>query len=483
MTDDVLTRYEPVIGLEVHAQLLTATKLFCGCKTEFGALPNLRTCPVCLGHPGTLPVVNGHAVDMALKMILAVGGDVKRHSRFSRKNYFYPDLPKGYQISQYDQPLSIGGAVTVTLPDHEKNIRLIRIHLEEDAGKSLHPETGEDHTRIDFNRCGIPLIEIVTEPDIGSPQEAHAFLVKLKQIMQYLEICSGDMEKGALRCDANVSLRPKGDREHGIRTELKNLNSFRAVERALTYEIERQAHLLDKGMRIEQETLLWNEATRQTEPMRGKEMSEDYRYFPEPDLPPLVIEEKRITGIRNDIPELPDHRRARMEKEYGIPAYDAAVLAGTKAVADYFEEAASGISDRKSLSNWVMVEVLHVVNESNIDIAEFAVTPDMLSELIHYLETKTVTGKMAKEIFQEMVDTGRSAGVIIREKELRRISDRDQLAGIINEILAEESEQAEKYKQGKTKLFEFFVGQVMKRTGGKADPRMTRQILEEKLDG
>lgn len=373
--------------------------------------------------------------------------------------------------------------MTVTLAGRTKNIRLIQLHLEEDAGKSLHPESGEDYSRIDFNRCGVPLIEIVTEPDIASPQEAHAFLTKLKQIMQYLEICSGDMEKGALRCDANVSMRPGGRREHGIRTELKNLNSFRAVERALICEIDRQSRLLDEGKRIEQETRLWNETSRRTEPMRGKEMSEDYRYFPEPDLPPLVIEKARIAGIRDDLPELPDHRRARMAREYGIPAYDAAVLTEAKAVADYFERAASKTADRKLLSNWVMVEVLHVANEFNIGLEEFVVTPDMLGEMIHFLETKTITGKMAKEIFQEMVDTGRSAGVIIRERELRRISERDQLTGIVDEVLAEESEQAQKYKQGKTKLFEFFVGQVMKKTGGKADPALTRQMLEEKLDG
>lgn len=478
-----IKEYEPVIGLEVHAQLLTASKMFCGCRAEFGALRNSHTCPVCLGHPGALPVLNKRAVEYAIKMILAVGGEVKYHSVFARKNYFYPDLPKGYQISQYDRPIGVGGKVHIDLKDYSKTISIARIHLEEDAAKLLHPEHGEGETRIDFNRCGVPLIEIVSKPDIRTPHEARAYLNKMKQVLRYLNVCSGDMEKGALRCDANVSLRLRGSEGFGIRTELKNLNSFKAVEKALTYEIERQAKILESGGVVSQATMLWDENRQKTELMRGKEESEDYRYFPEPDLINLEIDEKWIEDIKSSLPELPDAKMNRIVKEYGIPRYDAAVLTDSPEPADYFEEVAMGVGDKKLASNWVMVELLRVVRERKADIRSFVVKPEMLAELLQNIESGIISQKMAKEIFEEMVNTGKRAAAIIDEKGLKQITDKDELSCAVGIVLNAQKDQVEKYKGGKTGLFEFFVGQVMKETEGKANPRVVRDILKEKLDG
>ncbi len=478
-----IKEYEPVIGLEVHAQLLTASKMFCGCRAEFGAPPNSHTCPVCLGHPGALPVLNKRAVEYAVKMILAVGGEVKFHSVFARKNYFYPDLPKGYQISQYDRPIGVGGKVHIELEDYSKTIGIARIHLEEDAAKLLHPEHGEGETRIDFNRCGIPLIEIVSKPDIRTPREARAYLNKLKQVLRYLSICSGDMEKGALRCDANVSLRLRGSEGFGIRTELKNLNSFKAVEKALTYEIERQAEILESGGAVSQATMLWDENRQKTRPMRGKEESEDYRYFPEPDLVNLEIDKEWIDDIKLSPPELPDVKMNRIVKEYGIPRYDAAVLTDLPELADYFEAVAKGVKDKKLASNWVMVELLRVIRERKADIRSFAVNPEMLAELLQNIESGIISRKMAREIFEEMVNTGRRAAAIIDKKELRQITDKDELVSAVEIILNAQKDRVEKYKGGKTALFEFFVGQVIKETGGKADPQVVRSILKEKLNG
>jgi len=481
--DNIRSKYEPTIGLEVHAQLLTTSKLFCGCAVEFGADPNTLTCPVCLGYPGALPTLNRRAVEYAVRMILAVGGEVQGYSQFARKNYFYPDLPKGYQISQFEKPLGFGGGIAITMPDYSRKIGITRIHIEEDAGKLLHPDQGEDYSRIDFNRCGVPLIEIVTEPDIRSPAEAHEFLRRLKQILQYLDICSGDMEKGALRCDANISIRRKERSEFGVRTELKNLNSFRAVEQALAYEIDRQVQRVESGEGIMRETLLWDETTRQTRSIRGKEESEDYRYFPEPDLQTLVIENEWIEKIQADIPELPDARLARIVKEYSIPEYDAGILTESKAVADYFEQAASVVADKRLASSWVMVEVLGAARKQRNSIEEFAVTPKMLAQLLRRIESGEISGKMAKGIFREMVDTGRSAGVIIDDTGLRQISDEQRLVEIAVNVIAENEKQVQKYRQGKTKLIEFFVGRVMDKTESMANPEMARKILKEKLDG
>ncbi len=475
--------YEAVIGLEVHAQLQTQSKMFCGCGIVFGAAPNSLTCPVCLGHPGALPVLNRRAVEYAVKMILAVGGEVRKHSIFARKNYFYPDLPKGYQISQYDSPIGLGGSIQIELPEYSRDIELIGIHLEEDAGKSIHPEGGEGETKIDLNRCGVPLLEIVTRPDIRSPQEAHRFLSKLKLIMQYLKICSGDMEKGALRCDANISLRRRGEKSFGTRTELKNLNSFRAVERALAYEIKRHAAILDAGGKVIQETLLWNDDDQKSEAMRGKEESEDYRYFPEPDLIPIKLEQSWIDEIKSDQPELPDARRERLAKEYDITSYDAGVLTGSNELADYFEAVAAQVEDTKRVANWLMVDVLREIHERKLEVGEFFITPNMLAELLCSLESDIISGKMAKEIFREMAASGKSAGAIIEEQDLRQISDSTKLTAVIEEIITQEAIQVQKYREGKRQLFDFFVGQVMKATSGKANPEMVNKLLKEKLDG
>ena len=474
--------YSPVIGLEVHAQLLTATKMFCACKAEYGVVPNSRTCPVCLGYPGALPTINRRAVEHAVMMILAVGGQVQHRSLFARKNYFYPDLPKGYQISQYDRPIGIGGKVSIDLGGRVKDVHLSRIHLEEDAGKLLHPESGEDYSRIDFNRCGVPLLEIVTEPQIESPQEAHAFLDRLRQIVQYLGICSGDMEKGALRCDANVSLR-RGRNVVGVRTELKNLNSFRAVQRALEYEVERQGIILSSGGDVIQETRLWNESTAATEPMRGKEESEDYRYFPEPDLPSLQIDPHWVEEIGKRLPPLPEERRMRLMHDYGLSEYDAGILTESKSLADYYESVASLASDKRLAAHWVMGEILAAVKTQKADMSDFNVTPEMLAELLASIESGIITGTMAKEIFQEMVDTGRRATVIIRAKGLRQVADEGSLAATVDEVLSHYQDQVEKYRAGKGTVFDFFVGRVMAKTEGRANPQVVRRILKEKLDG
>ena len=477
------TGYEAVIGLEVHAQLLTQSKMFCSCGIEFGAAPNSLTCPVCLGHPGTLPVLNRRAVEYAIMMILAVGGEVQKHSVFARKNYFYPDLPKGYQISQFDSPIGLGGSIHIESPEFSREIKLARIHLEEDAGKSIHSQGGEGETRIDLNRCGVPLLEIVTCPDIHTPQEAHLFLSGLKRILQYLKICSGDMEKGALRCDANISLRRQGEGTLGTRTELKNLNSFRAVERALAYEIGRQEVILEAGGEVTQETLFWNEAEQKSELMRGKEESEDYRYFPEPDLISIELDQSMIDEIRTGIPELPDAKRERLVRDYGITPYDAQVLTDTLALADYFEAVAAQVKDVKLVANWLMTSVLHEINEQKVEVENFFITANMLAELLCSLESDIISGKMAKEIFKEMAATGKSAGAIIEERDLRQISDEAELTAVLEVILENEATQVRRYRAGKSQLFDFFVGQMMKATGGKANPELVNRLLKEKLDG
>ncbi len=475
--------FEPVIGLEVHAQLQTESKIFCSCKVEYGAEPNSRTCPVCLGLPGALPVMNKRAAEFAMKMILAIGGTVRNRSVFARKNYFYPDLPKGYQISQFDRPIGEGGEIRFRLESgDEKAVRLIRIHLEEDAGKLMHPEDGGSHTKVDLNRCGSPLMEIVSHADIRSPEEAYGYLTKLKQIVQYLGVCSGDMEKGHLRCDANVSVRPAGQEKFGTRTELKNMNSFKGVERALKYEIDRQIKLIKSGGQVEQETLLWNEKKQVAEAMRGKEESHDYRYFPEPDLVNLVVSDEWIEETRRDLPELAEAKAKRFVEQFGIREYDAHVLTDSRALAEYYEEMLRHTSDGIGAANWLQVELLGVINKSGEDITESKVRPAMLAELVNKIASGEISGKIAKTVFAEMVETGKHPSDIIKEKGLVQISDDSAIIPIVEQVLTSSPDSVAQYRSGKTNVFGFFVGQVMKATKGQANPEAVNRLLRERLD-
>lgn len=477
------TQFETVIGLEVHAQLQTETKAFCRCPVRFGAAPNSQTCPVCLGLPGALPVLSRQAVACAIRMILAVGGTVGRDSVFARKNYFYPDLPKGYQISQFDRPLGEGGAVDFESEGESFSVGLIRVHLEEDAGKSFHPEGAgaEPWTLVDMNRCGVPLLEIVSRPEIHSPRAASAYLQKVRQIVRYLEICTGNMEEGALRCDANVSLRPAGETVLGVRTEVKNMNSFRSVERALAYEIRRQTEILKSGGRVIQETMLWDERTLSAQPMRSKEESSDYRYFPEPDLLPLAVGEGWIEEIRASLPELPQVRARRLAGDYRIPDYDARVLTDEKAVADYFETVVRHHRDGKRVSNWMMTEVLKVLKEQKIGMAEFRVPPENLAGLLALVADEAISGTAAKHVFEEMVATGRTAAEIVSERGLSQVSDDTALIVLVDEVIAGHPAQVDQYRAGKTRLLGYFVGEAMKRSGGRANPGRLNELLRERL--
>jgi aspartyl-tRNA(Asn)/glutamyl-tRNA(Gln) amidotransferase subunit B len=475
--------YESVIGLEVHAQLLTKSKLFCSCATVFQADPNEQTCPICLGMPGVLPVLNRQAVELAIRTGLAMQGKIAPVSRFARKNYFYPDLPKGYQISQYEEPLIEGGGLTIDLDGASKHIRLIRIHLEEDAGKSIHGENLADPTRsyIDLNRTGVPLLEIVSAPDLRSAEEAKIYLQKLKTILEYIEVCDGNMEEGSLRCDANVSLRPRGAQEFGTRTEIKNLNSFRNVQRAIEYEIERQAEVLESGGCVVQETRLFDASRGVTQPMRSKEEAHDYRYFPEPDLVPLCIDQEWIERVRQDLPELPDTRRQRFTTHYGLPDYDTEVLTASKALADYYEATVRLYNQPKVVSNWVMGEVLRELNRQHHSAQQVPVTPTQLAELLRLIDTGVLSGKIAKTVFEEMYRTGKPAQAIVQEQGLVQMTDSAALEGIIAEILVDNASQVADYRAGKQKVFGFFVGQTMKATQGKANPALVHELLRKLL--
>lgn len=474
-------KYEAVIGLEVHAQLLTDTKIFCGCSTKFGNEPNSNVCPICLGYPGVLPVLNKKVVEYSVLMGLATNCTINEKSIFARKNYFYPDLPKGYQISQYELPICENGFIEFELKNKtKKKIRIKRIHMEEDAGKSIHDRG--DCTLIDVNRCGVPLIEIVTEPDINSPEEAYLYLVKIKQIVQYLNICDGNMEEGSLRCDANVSVRLKGEKNLGTKTEIKNMNSFRNVERALNFEINRQIDLLKNGEVVIQQTLLWNADLNEAFPMRNKEEANDYRYFPEPDLVPVFVDEKWKNEILNYLPELPQQRKERFINQYNLPEYDSEILTSTKSLADYYEKVISVTNDYKSASNWLMVDVLKVINENKIDINEFIISPENLGKLINLINDGTISGKIAKDVFEIMLKENKSPEEIVKEKNLIQITDTTELENIIEKILENNQIQVKEYLEGKEKVLGFFVGQIMKETKGKANPKLVNEILKEKLE-
>ena len=471
--------WEVVIGLEVHAQLNTATKIFCGCPTAFGAEPNSHTCPVCLAMPGALPVLNAAAVDKAIALGLAIGAELNRHSIFARKNYFYPDLPKGYQISQYELPVVGKGTLTVQLPDGgEKVVGVTRAHLEEDAGKSLH-EAFIGQSGIDLNRAGTPLLEIVSEPDMRSPAEAVAYLKKLHTLVRYLDICDGNMQEGSFRCDANVSLR-RPDAPYGTRAEIKNLNSFRFLEKAIEYEIVRQRDILESGGRIVQETRLYDANRDETRSMRGKEEANDYRYFPDPDLLPLVLDEARIERVRATLPELPDAKRIRFMHQYALPVYDAGVLTAGRTLADYYEQVAVGV-DGKLAANWVMGDLLGALNKAGVELEDCPVSAGKLRLLVQRIEDQTISGKIAKDIFEELFHRGGEVDAIIDSRGLRQITDVAAIAAIVDAIVTANPQQAADFRAGKGKLLGFFVGQVMKASQGKANPDQVNAILLERL--
>ncbi|MHB8482235.1 MAG: Asp-tRNA(Asn)/Glu-tRNA(Gln) amidotransferase subunit GatB [Nitrospiria bacterium] len=465
-------KYEVVIGLEVHAQMLTRSKIFCGCSTSFGSQPNSQTCPVCLGMPGVLPVLNKKVVEFAMRAALATHCTISPISRFARKNYFYPDLPKGYQISQYELPLAEHGYINIPVNGVEKKIRLTRIHLEEDAGKNLH-EGIDDASYVDLNRTGVPLMEIVSEPDIRSSEEAVAYLKKLRNILVYLEVCDGNLEEGSFRCDANVSIRPAGEKKFGTRTELKNINSFRFIQKAIEYEVKRQEAVLEEGGRIIQETRLWDTQKGITVSMRSKESAHDYRYFPEPDLVPVKIHSGWIEEIRKTLPELPEAKQERFVKEYGLPPYDASVLTQSKKVAFYFEESVSLYRQPKAISNWIMGDLL---NEE-----EIPVSPRQLTGMIELIDQGVISGKIAKTVFEEMIKTKKDARTIVEEKGLLQVSDDEALHSFIEEVLKANPESVEQYRNGKERLLGFFVGQVMKISSGKANPGKVNELLLKKL--
>ncbi|MCF6268628.1 MAG: Asp-tRNA(Asn)/Glu-tRNA(Gln) amidotransferase subunit GatB [Melioribacteraceae bacterium] len=475
------SKYEVVIGLEVHAQLSTESKIFCGCSTKFGSNPNSNVCPVCLGHPGVLPVLNKKVVEYAVLMGLATNHEIKERSIFARKNYFYPDSPKGWQTSQFDEPICENGYLdVVTSAGEERRLDITRIHMEEDAGKSIHDKGAE--TLVDLNRTGVPLIEIVSEPVMRSAEEAYLYLTKMKQILTYLDICDGNMEEGSLRCDANISIRLKGETELGTKTEVKNMNSFKNVEKAINVEIARQVDIIEDGGKITQQTLLWDADLENVFPMRSKEESHDYRYFPEPDLMPIIIDEEWKNEIAKNLPELPEARKNRFVAEYKIPEYDAEILTSNRPLADYYERAITVTNDYKSASNWIMGDVLKVVNEEKIEISDFPISAENIGKLIELINNNTISGKIAKDVFPEMLQTNEDPAKIVKEKNLVQITDTSEIEKIIDEIIATNQPQVQQYVGGKETVVGFFVGQVMKATQGKANPKAVNELLKKKLD-
>ena len=475
------TLFEPVIGLEIHAQLLTDTKIFCGCATRFGAAPNAHVCPVCLGLPGALPVLNRRAVELGIRAALALNCTVQPLSIFARKNYFYPDLPKGYQISQYEHPLATEGEVRYAQDDGERVVRIIRVHLEEDAGKSLHAAGVDRHTHLDFNRSGVPLIEIVSHPDLRSPSEAAGFFTRLRGILTTVGVNDGNMEEGSLRCDANVSIRPAGASALGVKVEVKNLNSFRFLQRAIEFEIHRQTEVVRAGGKVEQETRLWDTAAGRTVSMRSKEDAHDYRYFPEPDLPPVEVSEAWVAEVAAALPELPEARKQRLVRDYRISPAEAAQLADTGALTAYFEAASAAAGNPKAAANWVMGEVTRRLKADGDEIGAVGVSPEALGRLIRMVDAGAVSGSAAKTVFERMVGTGREAEEIVEAERLAQIGDEEQLLGVVTRVIADNDDAASRFRRGNEGSLGFLVGQVMRVTRGRANPKLVNALLRRSL--
>lgn len=483
-----MSAYEAVIGLEIHAELKTSSKMFCACDASFGGEPNSRTCPVCLGLPGVLPVLNRQAVVLATRLALVLNCEIAPHSIFHRKNYFYPDMPKNFQISQYDLPLGVGGHLEVEADGESFRVGITRVHLEEDTGKTVHVSEsgrihGSEYSLEDFNRAGVPLLEIVTEPDIRTPEQARAFMQELKSIMEHLEVSDCRMEEGSLRCDANISLRPAGSTELGVKAEVKNMNSFRALQRALAYEIERQEEVLESGGEVVQETRHWDADANVTTPLRTKEYAYDYRYFPEPDLVPLELDREFIASVEASLPELPAQRRRRLREDYGLPAHDAVILTSSKAMGDYYEAAVAAGADPKAASNWMMGELSAYLNAKGMEIQEVPVSPAQLAGMIKLVEKGTISGKIAKSVFEEMLESGRGAEEIVAERGLTQISDEGELDAVVGEVIKENASVVEDFRKGKEKAVSFLVGQVMRKTQGRANPQLVNDLLLRKLRG
>lgn len=487
------TEYEAIIGLETHCQLNTKSKIFCPCPTNFDSPPNTNVCPVCLGYPGVLPVLNQEVLASAVKLGLAIDGKITPHSKFDRKQYFYPDLPKNYQISQYDLPIVEQGQLEIEIVDKKtkevsrKIIGITRLHMEEDAGKLVHAGSerlsGSTHSLVDFNRTGVPLLEIVSEPDLRTGAEAAEYAQELRRLVRYLGISDGNMQEGSLRCDVNISVRKKGAKKFGTKVEIKNMNSFSAIQKAIEYEIDRQIEAIENGGAIVQETRLWEEASQRTISMRKKEGSSDYRYFPEPDLPPLEVSPEQLKAWAEELPELPAHKRRRYEEEFGLSAYDARVLTDDRTVAEYFETAVIAGANAKLVANWISQDIAAYLNNNKLTITEIALQASDLAELVKLIETGTISGKIAKEILPELLTQGGSPKALVEKKGLIQISDTSAIEKLIEEIIAAHPSELEKFRAGKTNLKGFFVGQVMKKSGGKADPKLTSQILDQKLSG